>query len=102
MGRGVKVLFLVTRLPVPPWRGDQVRAYHHLRLLARAHEITCCALLTRPPPARLRAEVAALGVRLVVVPLGMLGAVPALARALLWCARRPICRRKGARRRSST
>jgi len=83
VGRGVKVLFLVTRLPVPPWRGDQVRAYHHLRLLARAHEITCCALLTRPPPARLRAEVAALGVRLVVVPLGMLGAVPALARALL-------------------
>ena len=79
----MKVLFLVTRLPVPPWRGDQVRAFHHLRLLAQAHEITCCALLTRPPPACLRAEVEALGVRLVVVPLGRLGAAPALARGLL-------------------
>ena len=96
----MKVLFLVTRLPVPPWRGDQVRAYHHLRLLARAHEITCCALLTRPPPAPLRAEVEALGVRLVVVRLGVLGAVPALARALVGDAR-PLqvllyARRRGA------
>ena len=79
----MKVLFLVTRLPVPPWRGDQVRAFHHLRLLARRHEITCCALLTRAPPARLRAEVEGLGVRLVVVPLGLLGTAPALARGLL-------------------
>jgi len=79
----VRVLFLVTRLPVPPWRGDQVRAFHHLRLLAPAHDVTCCALLTQAPPARLRAEVEALGVRLVVVPLGRLGAAPALARGLL-------------------
>ena len=79
----MKVLFLVTRLPVPPWRGDQVRAYHHLRQLAPRHDITCCALVTRPPPDGLRAAVEALGVRLEVVPLGTLGALPALARALL-------------------
>ena len=79
----MKVLFLVTRLPVPPWRGDQVRAYHHLRQLAPRHDITCCALVTRPPPDGLRAVVEALGVRLEVVPLGTLGALPALARALL-------------------
>ena len=83
LGRRVKVLFLVTRLPVPPWRGDQVRAYHHLRQLAPRHDITCCALVTRPPPDALRAAVEALGVRLEVVTLGALGAAPALARALL-------------------
>jgi len=78
----VRVLWLVTRLPVPPWRGDQVRAFHHLRHLAPRHDVTCCALLAREPPTALRAGVTALGARLEVVPLGTLGAVPALARAL--------------------
>src|SRR5207253_1986064 len=45
VGCRMKVLFLVTRFPVPPWRGDQLRAYHHLRLLAPRHEITCAALV---------------------------------------------------------
>ncbi len=97
----MRVLFLATRLPVPPWRGDQVRAYHHLRLLAPAHDITCCALLTRPPPAGLRAEVEALGVHLVVVTLGMLGAVPALARVLVGDGR-PLQVLLYARRRAAT
>src|SRR5581483_9050226 len=82
VGRGVNVLFVVTRLPVPPWRGDQVRAYHHLRLLGPRHAITCAALLPAEPPAAARAAVEALGVRLVVVRVGRAGAVPALARAL--------------------
>lgn len=85
----MKVLFLVTRLPVPPWRGDQVRAYHHLRLLAGRHAITCCALVLRPPSAALRARVDALGVRTEVIPLGLAGALPSLARALLGD-RRPL------------
>lgn len=85
----MKVLFLVTRMPVPPWRGDQVRAFHHLRQLAPRHDITCCALLSRDAPAALRAEVEALGVRLEVVRVGMAGAGPALARALLGD-RRPL------------
>jgi sugar transferase (PEP-CTERM/EpsH1 system associated) len=79
----VRVLFVVTRFPLPPWRGDQVRAYHHLRLLAARHEITCCALVTRPPPAAARAELEALGVRLEIVPLGVVGALPSLARVLI-------------------
>ena len=78
----MRVLVLITRLPLPPWRGDQIRALHHLRCLAPRHDITCCALLPREPSAALRAAVAALGVRLVVEPLGWLGAVPALARVL--------------------
>lgn len=79
----MKVLFLVTRFPVPPWRGDQLRAYHHLRLLAPRHEITCAALVTRPPPADAVRALAALGVRVEVVRLGLAGAVPSLARALV-------------------
>ncbi len=73
---------LVTRLPVPPWRGDQVRAYHHLRHLGPRHQITCCALLTHAPGTAVRRAVEALGVRLEVVPLGLVGALPALARAV--------------------
>ena len=78
----MRVLFVTTRCPVPPWRGDQVRAYHHLRLLAPRHAITCCILSWRRPPADAEAAVAALGVRVEVVPLGYAGAVPALAGAL--------------------
>ena len=89
MGRRLKVLFLVTRLPVPPWRGDQVRAYHHLRLLAARHDVTCAALVLTRPSASACAAVEALGVRLEVVPLGLAGALPALARPLLGD-RRPL------------
>ena len=79
----LKVLALVTRLPVPPWRGDQVRAFHHLRLLARRHEITLCALLLRRPRAADVAGTRALGLALEVVELGLASAGPALARALV-------------------
>ena len=79
----MRVLFLATRFPVPPWRGDQVRAYHHLRQLAPRHDITCCALVLRPPAAAERAEIEAMGVRVEVVPLGWLGGLPALARGVL-------------------
>lgn len=76
----MRVLVLTTRLPIPPWRGDQVRGFHHLRLLAPRHDITCCALLPRRPAATLVAAVEALGVRVVVERLGLLGALGALGR----------------------
>jgi len=85
----MRVVFLVTRFPVPPWRGDQIRAYHHLRLLAPRHDVTCVALVGRAPPPAAVAEVEAMGARVVVVPLGVAGAVPALARALVGD-RRPL------------
>ena len=78
----MNVLFLVARFPVPPWRGDQLRAYHHLRLLAPGHRITCAALVTRSPPPAASRALAALGVRVEVVRLGLAGAVPSLGRAL--------------------
>ena len=79
----MRALVLVTRLPVPPWRGDQVRTFHHLRHLAARHDVTCCALVSREPPLALRRQVETMGVRLVVVRLGLAGAGPALARALV-------------------
>ena len=39
----MRLLFLTPRSPRPPLKGDQVVAYHRLRLLARRHEV---ALLT--------------------------------------------------------
>jgi sugar transferase (PEP-CTERM/EpsH1 system associated) len=78
----VKVLFVTTRCPLPPWRGDQVRAYHHLRVLAPRHAITCCILSWRRPLPEAEAAMAALGVRVIVVPLGWMGALPALAGVL--------------------
>jgi len=79
----VKVLYLATRLPAPPWRGDQLRAFHHLRLLAPRHDVTCCALVLRPPSDEAIAAVRALGVRVHVVPLGVAGALGQLARGLV-------------------
>ncbi len=79
----MKVVFLVTRFPAPPWRGDQVRAYHHLRLLAPRHDITCVALVARPPAPAARAEVEGMGVRVRIVRLGPVGAVASLARGLV-------------------
>src|SRR5215208_2607779 len=39
----MKLLFVASRFPYPPLNGDQVRAYHHLRLLSRRHEIVLLA-----------------------------------------------------------
>lgn len=96
----MRVLVLVTRLPVPPWRGDQVRAFHHLRILARHHEITCCALVPAPPPSPVLAAVEALGVQVVIERLGWLGAIPALGRVFAGD-RRPLQVLLYARRRAS-
>lgn len=39
----MKILFVSSRFPYPPIRGDQVRAYHFLRLLGPRYEITLVA-----------------------------------------------------------
>jgi sugar transferase (PEP-CTERM/EpsH1 system associated) len=36
----VRLLFVAARFPFPPWRGDQARAFHQLRLLGRRHHVT--------------------------------------------------------------
>ena len=85
----MRVLFLVTRFPVPPWRGDQVRAYHQIQQLARRHDITLAALCAVPPTATMRAAVEAWGVRIAVVPLRTVGRMSALANVLIGD-RRPL------------
>ena len=76
----MRTLFLVSRLPYPPWRGDQLRAYHLLRVLAPQHAITCAVLSLRAPEPAAVAAVRQLGVAVEVVPLGVAGAGPALLR----------------------
>jgi polysaccharide biosynthesis protein PslH len=36
----VRILFLTSRFPHPPYRGDQVRAFHQIRLLSSRHAVT--------------------------------------------------------------
>jgi sugar transferase (PEP-CTERM/EpsH1 system associated) len=39
-GRSLRVLFITTRFPSPALRGDQLRAFHQLRVLGRKHRVT--------------------------------------------------------------
>jgi sugar transferase (PEP-CTERM/EpsH1 system associated) len=41
----VRILFLTHRLPYAPNRGDRIRAYHLVRLLARAHHVDVISLI---------------------------------------------------------
>jgi polysaccharide biosynthesis protein PslH len=36
----MKLLFLTSRLPYPPFQGDRLKIYHILRILSREHQIT--------------------------------------------------------------
>jgi len=84
----MRVLFLVSRLPYPPWRGDQVRAYHQLRQLAGRHEITV-ALAGKAPTMEDRAHVEGLGVEVAVIPVSAAGVVARVATRLPFD-RRPL------------
>ncbi len=41
----MRILFLTGRLPYPPDRGDRLRAYHFLRILSQAHQITLLSFI---------------------------------------------------------
>lgn len=43
----VRILFVSSRLPYPPWQGDRMRAYHFLRLLARRHAVVLVTPMRR-------------------------------------------------------
>jgi sugar transferase (PEP-CTERM/EpsH1 system associated) len=40
----MKILYLAARFPQPPFKGDQMRAFHQLRLLSPRHRITLLSL----------------------------------------------------------
>src|SRR5579864_1538760 len=42
----MKILFIASRFPYPPYQGDRWRAFHQLRGLAQSHEVT----LVTPAP----------------------------------------------------
>lgn len=41
----MRILFLTGRLPYPPDRGDRLRAYHFLRILSQAYQITLLSFI---------------------------------------------------------
>lgn len=45
----MKLFFLVSRVPWPLEKGDKLRAYHQLRLLAQKHEVHLCCLSDEAP-----------------------------------------------------
>ena len=76
----VRVLFLTTRLPYPPHRGDQVRSWNLLRHLAPRHRLTVATVTLGRPDAAHVERVRALGVDVVTIPLSRLGTPWALLR----------------------
>lgn len=78
----MRVLFLTSRFPYPPLRGDQVRAYHQIRILARRHEITLVTVARRLPTSEARRRLESLCHRVVVQPLTAWQAARGLARLL--------------------
>jgi sugar transferase (PEP-CTERM/EpsH1 system associated) len=73
----VRILFVAPRHPFPPFRGDQVRAWHQIRVLSRRHQVTLCALEPPAPEARVPE-----GVRVVTARIGSVARASALARHL--------------------
>lgn len=45
----MKIFFLVSRIPWPLEKGDKLRAYHQLRMLAKEHEVHLCCLSDEAP-----------------------------------------------------
>lgn len=43
----MRLLFLTSRLPYPPNRGDRLRAYHFIEHLSREHDITLVSFIAR-------------------------------------------------------
>jgi sugar transferase (PEP-CTERM/EpsH1 system associated) len=78
----MKVLFVTTRIPHPPWRGDQVRSWNLLRHLARRHDITLAAVTVGRPSRSALEAVAGLGVTVESIPLWRTGTPLALAGGL--------------------
>jgi sugar transferase (PEP-CTERM/EpsH1 system associated) len=51
----VRILFVTSRFPHPPYRGDQVRAFHQIRLLSARHSITLLSFREGASPGSIRA-----------------------------------------------
>ncbi len=77
----MKILFVASRFPYPPFNGDQVRGYHHLRVLSRRHEIVLLAPEPAERPDACLAAVAPFCAHVEVVPASRWRSIARLARA---------------------
>lgn len=69
MSRRLRIAFLASRFPYPPHRGDRLTAYHLLRTLSTAHDVTLFSFTDGREPPGGRERLAAMGVRLETVRL---------------------------------
>jgi polysaccharide biosynthesis protein PslH len=65
----VKILFISARFPYPPLRGDQVRAYHQLRLLGPKHRITLLSLTEESVSSEARQVIGSYCEQVITLPL---------------------------------
>jgi sugar transferase (PEP-CTERM/EpsH1 system associated) len=79
-GRSLRILFVTSRFPHPPLKGDQLRAWHQIRGLGRRHRITL-AYLARGAAAS-HDVLADSCERIVAVPFGPAGMARGLLRGL--------------------
>lgn len=80
MGERLRILFVTARFPYPALKGDQVRAYHQLRLLGRRHDVSLLSFAERPPAAADLQHVRELCSGVAVVPLSRAAMATALVR----------------------
>src|SRR5687767_13110527 len=71
----MKILFLAARFPRPPFKGDQARAFHQLRLLRANHDITLIAFADGPDSRADYQGIEALCSRLIVIKRSRLAAL---------------------------
>jgi sugar transferase (PEP-CTERM/EpsH1 system associated) len=78
----MKLLVLTSRFPYPIEKGDKLRAYHQLRELGQRHEVVLVALTMQPVAASDFQAVAELVQQVHVWPVGRLGLIWELSKAL--------------------
>lgn len=77
----MKILFVASRFPYPPFNGDQVRGYHHLRVLSRRHEIVLLAPEPTEHPEACLEAIAPFCAHIEIVPASRWRSLARLARA---------------------
>lgn len=79
----MRLLFVASRFPYPPWRGDQARAYHQVRCLAGRHRVTLLAPAPRDADVAALDPLRALGVDVRLAPCNLLRRGLSVARGWL-------------------
>lgn len=65
----MKVFVLVSRVPYPLEKGDKLRAYHQVRMLAEKHEVLLCCLSAEPVHPKAKEELEKICSRVEILPL---------------------------------